>query len=486
MTDLVHGLPSTGASKASVLAALREFRCKDAPWRGGRVWAGVYDPGAEVYETIKAANAEFLTENSLYFHFYPSLLNLERELVRTVAALLGGGAATVGNFTTGGTESIMTALRASRDWARAERDITGVPEIVLPLTAHPSFHKAAHFLGMKIVVAPVIVGDFRADIKAMRAAITPNTILLVGSAASYTHGVVDPIPEIAALAREKGILCHVDACIGGIHLSIMDKAGMAVPRFNLSVPGVTSLSVDLHKFGYAAKNASVVLYHDKSLRKYGLWSCSRTTGYAVMNTAMLSSRSGGPIAGAWAGMQALGLEGYTNIVIQTQDATRRLVDHIRKMPELNILGRPDMCLVAFSVRPGIATTVFDIDAAMTQRGWYLQPAFSADGCPASMHITVNFSNVPHVDAMAADLRASLDELIRTPIVRDVSSLVRRVQRELEEPGVDLMKRVAPILGLTGEEGKPFGDFAQVSAILDALPRESTDELLVAFMNDLYV
>jgi glutamate/tyrosine decarboxylase-like PLP-dependent enzyme len=486
MTDIIHGLPSKGASRLSVLAALQEFRRSDAPWRGGRIWAGVYDPGEEVYETIKAANAEFLTENSLYFHYYPSLLRLERELVRTIADLLGGGASAVGNFSTGGTDSIMTALRASRDFARAERNVIGVPEIVLPVTAHPSFHKSAHFLGMKVIVTPVIPGDFRADVKAMRAAITPNTILLVGSAASYTHGVVDSIPEIAALAREHGLLCHVDACIGGIHLSIMSRAGMAVPEFNLSVPGVTSLSVDLHKFGYAAKNASVVLYHDKALRKYGLWSCSETTGYAVMNTTMLSSRSGGPLAGAWAGMQALGLDGYINIVTQTQDATQRLIGLIRQMPELEMLGRPDMCLLAFAVRKGVPTTIFDIDAAMMKLGWYLQPAFSAEGCPAAMHITVNFSSVPHVDAMAADLRASVDELIASPVKRDVPSLVREVQRELENPAKNLMDRVAPILGLVGQEGKLFGDFAQVSAVLDALPRKITDKLLVEFMNDLYV
>jgi len=485
MVNAIRGLPAQGASKSAVMAALQEFRKKDVPWRGGRIWAGVYDPGEEVYDTIKAAKADFLTENQIYFTFYPSLLDLEREIVRTMIDLLGGGAGAVGNFTSGGTESIMTALRAARDWARAEKGITGAPEIVMSLTAHGAFHKAAHFLGLKVVVTPFVAGEYRADVEAMRAAITHNTIMLVGSAPSYSHGTVDPIPAIAALAREHGILCHVDACIGGIHLSMMERAGMSVPRFNLSVPGVTTLSVDLHKFGYAAKNASIILYHDKSLRKYGLWSCSKTTNYAVMNTTVMSSRSGGSLAGAWAGMQALGLEGYINIVTRVQDATQRLMAHIRQMPEVEILGRPDMCMLTIAVRPHVPTTIFDLDEAMTKRGWYLHPCFSAGGGPANLHFSINASNVPHVDAMAGDLRDCLRELTASPVIRDIPSYVTRVQRELEHGGPELAQRVGPILGLVAE-GQGKVDFARASAILDALPDENADELLVAFLNDLYV
>jgi sphinganine-1-phosphate aldolase len=486
VTKSIRGLPNKGSSKSAVMAALQEFRKNDVPWRGGRILAGVYDPGEQVYETIKAANADFLTENQLYFNFYPSLLSLEREVVRTMIDLLGGGLEAVGNFSSGGTESIMTALRAARDWARAEKGVTGVPEIVACVTVHPAFHKAAHFLGMKIVVTPFVANDYRADVDAMRAAITPNTIVLVGSAPSYGHGVVDPIPAIGALSREKGILCHVDACVGGVHLSMMSRAGMTVPEFNLSVPGVTSLSVDLHKFGYAAKNASVVLYRDKSIRKYGLWSCAKTTNYAVMNTTVMSSRGGGPLAGAWAGMQALGLEGYIDIVTKVQDATQRLMAHIRQMPEVEILGRPDMCMLAIAVRPDVPTTVFDLDEAMAKRGWRPHTCLSAGGGPASLHFSINASSVPHVDAIAADLRKCVKELIASPVVRDIPSYVARVQRELKKPGLDLMERVGPILGLVPEKGQEKVDFSRASAVLDALPDDDVDEVLVAFLNDLYV
>jgi sphinganine-1-phosphate aldolase len=485
MTDPVRGLPIKGSSKSDVMAALQELRKGDIPWRGGKVLAGVYDPGEEVYETIRAANADFLTENTLYFSYYPSMLSLEREVVGTVIDLLAGGPGAVGNFTSGGTESIITALRAARDWAQAEKGVPGVPEIIVSLTAHPSFHKAAHILGLKVIVTPFVAGEYRADVEAMRAAITPNTILLVGSAPSYSHGVVDPIPAIAALAVEHGILCHVDACVGGIQLSMMSRAGMTVPEFNLSVPGVTSLSVDLHKFGYAAKNASIVLYHDKSLRKYGLWCCAKTTNYAVMNTTVMSSRSGGPLAGAWAGMQALGLEGYIKIVTQVQEATQRLMAHIVEIPEFEILGRPDMCMLSVAIRPNVPVTVFDLDEAMSKRGWSLHPLFSRGGGPASLHFCINASSVPLVDAIAADLRDCLRGLIASPVTRDIPSYVARIQSELKKPGPDLMERVGPILGLVAEEGQGVG-VALASAVYDALPADDLDELLVAFLNDLYV
>jgi glutamate/tyrosine decarboxylase-like PLP-dependent enzyme len=470
-------------SRADVLTELRALKAKDAPWAAGRVWAGVYDAGAEVSETIKAANNEFLCENALYFNYYPSLLTIENKIVRTVARLLGGTDSAVGNFTSGGTESIMTAVRAARDWARATRGLTGTPRIVAPLTAHAAVHKAAHFLGCEIVTTPFEPGTFRADVRSMEAAITPNTMLLVASAPCYTHGVVDDVPAIAALAKRRGILCHVDACVGGVHLSMMREAGMEVPEFDLSVHGVTSLSVDLHKYGYAAKNASVVLYANKDLRHYGLWSCSKTTSYSVVNTTVLSSRSGGPIAAAWAAMLALGREGYLDIVRSVQAATERMIAGVRTMPELEVLGDPAMCMFTVAIREGVPVTVFDLDAAMMRRGWFLQPIFSAGGGPANLHFSVNRSNVPHVDALLGDLRSALDELISDPVRRDVPTLVASVLAEFQRPGKNLIERLTPILGLSTADNP--SDIATASAVLDALPDEVTDAIFVAYLNEIY-
>ena len=408
-----HGLPAD-----EVLGRLAAMRERDVPWRGGNVFAGVYDPGEAVENVIKAAYAEFLSENALYPNYFPSLLRIENDVVGALAGLLGGEQ-TVGNCTSGGTESILLALKAARDWARATRPDIAAPTVVLARTAHPAFHKAAHYLGLRVALTEFDPQTFRADPRAFERAITPDTILLVASAPSYSHGVVDPVPQIAALAAERGILCHVDACVGGLHLAMMREAGYAVPEFDLRVPGVASLSVDMHKYGYAAKNTSALLYRDRDLRRFALYACAETTGYVVINTTVLSSRTGGPLAGAWAALHALGQDGYVGIVREVQQATRRLIDGVNAIPGLRVLGRPDMCLFAFA---SDEISVFELDDALVRRGWYLQAQFRAPGTPATLHLTVNCSNVARVDALLADLAAAVDEVRASPAVGDTAAL----------------------------------------------------------------
>lgn len=473
-------IPTSGLPADEVLARLAALRAHDAPWRSGRVFAGVYDPGEAVAATVRAAYAEFLSENALYPNFYPSLLQIENEIVAGLAALLGGDEATAGSCTSGGTESILLALKAARDWARASRPAVAAPEVVLCRTAHPAFHKAAHYLGLRVVVTELDPASFRADPAAFAAAITPSTILLVASAPCYSHGVVDPVPAIAALARERGLLCHVDACVGGIHLAMMREAGMAVPPFDLSVPGVTTLSVDLHKYGYAAKNASALLYRDRGLRRFALYACASTTGYAVINTTALSSRSGGPLAGAWAALHTLGVEGYVAIVREVQAATAALVAGIAATPGLRVLGAPDMCMFAFAAE---GLDIFALDDALARRGWYLQPQFSAPGTPANLHVSVNRSNVGREAALLAALRDAADELRSAPAAEDVSALGAEVERLMAAPGPDSFARIAALAGLTPGQ-MPTG-FAQINRVLDALPDPIVEALLVEYLNSIY-
>src|SRR5215207_379527 len=236
-------IPPRGLPADEILRVLAAYKQHDAPWRDGRVFAGVYDPGAETEAVTKAAYALFLAENGLYPNYFPSLLQLENDIVRSIGDLLHGDANMVGNCTSGGTESIMLAVKAARDQARAERPEISAPEMVLPHTAHAAFHKAAHYLGVTPVVTPFDQRSFRADSAAMRQAITPNTILLVASAPCYSHGVIDPIEAIAVIARAHELPLHVDACVGGIQLAMMRKAGYPVPDFDFTLPGVTSISV---------------------------------------------------------------------------------------------------------------------------------------------------------------------------------------------------------------------------------------------------
>lgn len=473
-------IPARGLSKDDVLRALSAYKQHDVPWRDGKLFAGLYDPGAETEDVIKSAYNLFLTENALYPNYYPSLLQLENDVVRSVADLLNGDADVVGNCTSGGTESIMLAVKAARDRARAERPDILAPEMVLPQTAHAAFHKAAHYLGIKPVVTAFDLQDFRADLQAIRRAITPNTILIVASAPCYSHGVVDPIAQIAAIAREHDVLLHVDACVGGIHLAMMRKAGYAVPEFDFAVPGVTSISVDLHKYGYAAKNVSVLLYRDRSLRRYALFSSAATTGYAVINTTVLSSKSGGPLAGAWATLHYIGEDGYVQIVREVMDATQRLIEGINALGDLRVLGKPDMCLFAVA---SDTINVFELDDEMTRRGWALQPQFSAGGAPANVHLTINRSNVPHVEALLSDLRDSIAVVKAQSRLGDVQALRAEVEQLMQQPGPETFARIAALAGIT-PGAMPQG-YARINAVLDLLPDPAVDALLVEYLNSLY-
>jgi len=309
-------IPEKGWSRKEVFDRLETYRAGDMPWRDGRTWAYIYDPGPEAEAVIKDAFASYLTENGLDPTVFPSALRMENEVVALAARHLNGDAGVVGNFTSGGTESILLAVKAARDHAREKRGIVE-PEMVLPETAHAAFQKAGHYLGVRPVLVPVDPESFRADADAVRDAISERTVLLVGSAISYAHGVVDPIPELGALAAERGLLLHVDGCMGGFLLPYFRRLGGEFPDFDFRVPGVTSISMDLHKYAFAAKGASTILYRSKELRKYQMYACSNWTGYTVINPTVQSTKSAGPVAGAWAALHFIGDDGYLEIARTT-------------------------------------------------------------------------------------------------------------------------------------------------------------------------
>lgn len=472
-------IPEKGRSKEEVFAELERMKARDLDWKSGRVWAYVYDPGGEAMEVVNRAYLMYLVENALDPTVFPSLLRLEREVVRMLADLLRGDEQVVGNVTTGGTESILLAVKTARDWARAQRPEVTAPEMVLPMTAHGSFHKAAHYFGVKPVAVPFDPQTFRADVDAMRAAITDNTILLVASAPCYSQGVIDPIEEIGALAQEKGLLFHVDACVGGIHLSFMRQLGYPVPDFDFAVPGVTSISVDMHKYGYAAKGCSAILYRDKDLRRYQIFACTETTAYTLVNPTVLSTRSGAPLAGAWAILNYLGQEGYREIVRTVQEATRRLIEGINAIDELRVLGEPDMCMFSFA---SDTLNVFQLADEMRRRGWYLQPQFSTPLSPRNLHVSVNYGTAPKVDGLLEDLREAVEVVKGLPPL-DTEFIRSTVSFLLTEGTPEAMAQLAEMGGIRGTELPE--DMALVNEVLDALPPEVVDELLVDYFNELY-
>jgi glutamate/tyrosine decarboxylase-like PLP-dependent enzyme len=317
----------------------------------------------------------------------------------------------------------------------------------------------------------------------MRDAVTENTILLVGSAPSYAHGVVDPIEEIAGIAREKGLLCHVDACVGGIHLPYMRKMGFDVPPFDFTVPGVTSLSVDLHKYGYAAKGASVILHKNKDLRKHQMFACSRWTGYTVINPAVTSSKTGGPMAAAWAVMHYLGEKGYKQIVREVMDATKLLLKGINRIDGMQVLGKPDMCLFAVA-----STTekinVYRLADALKKKGWYVQPQFKRENSPSNIHISMSRSTVPQAQAFLKDFEETVEEVRGQEITAEAKELLGEIAKLSGSLDEATFFQLAGMAGLSGTE---LPDRMEtINHILEILPYDMSEWLLVEFLNNLMV
>lgn len=473
-------IPEKGLSKEQILGTLQAFKARDMDWKAGKVWCYVYNPGEDPSEVVKEAYLSFLTENGLDPTVFPSMLKLETDVVRMLATLLRGDEKVVGHLTTGGTESIMLAVKTARDRARALHPEITRPGMVLPKTAHAAFHKAAHYLGVTPVVVPINPATFKVEAEAMRAAITPNTILLVASAPSYSQGVIDPIAEIGQIALEKNLLFHVDACVGGIHLSFMRKLGYDVPDFDFTVPGVTSISADLHKYGYAAKGASCIMYRSKEIRKYQIFACTDTTAYTLINPTVLSTKSGGPMAGAWAILMYLGEEGFMRIVETVQQATRRLIEGIDAIPELQVLGQPAMCMFSFK---SDVLNVYQLADCMAKRGWYIQGQFSTPYTPRSLHVSVNYGTVHQVDAMLADLRACVEEVKQMPPI-DSDGIRALVGAALQSPDpAAAFDQLAASAGLVGTDLP--AEMAFINEVMDALPDELCNQFLVNYFNDLY-
>lgn len=477
-------LPETGWSRERIFATLTDWRSQDLATEGGAAFAYVYDAGERETATLAAdVYRMFLPANGLDPTAFPSLLQLENEVVGFAAAHLGGGPEAAGSFTSGGTESLILAVKTARDWARVHRPEIVAPELVLPVTAHASLHKAAHYLGLKVVCTPVDPRTFRADVAAIAAAITPNTVLIAASAASYAHGVVDPIAEIGAIARARGILMHVDACIGGFLLPYFRRLGAPVPAFDLSVPGVTSISMDLHKYGYAPKGASVVLYRDKQLRRHQLYACADWTGYTVVNATVQSTKSGGPLAAAWALLHAVGDAGYLELARRTLEATRKIVAGVAALPGIRVLGTPEMSLVAFTAEGG-GPIVFAIADAMKARGWLVQAQLQGRGSPTNLHLTISAGHLPVADRFLADLREAVDEARTQPPDEGLAMLLQLAATMDFSALSD--ESFAQALALVGvRDGQLPARMAGINALLDALPAAAREAALITFINDLY-
>jgi len=401
-------LPEHGMSKDEIVEALRAKRARDARWQDGRTFGMVYDGGPGVHEVAEAAALLYLHENALNTLAFPSLGEIQSEVVGACAALFNGDTA-AGFMTSGGTESILMAVKAARERGRAERDVTE-PEMVVPESAHAAFHKAAHYFGVKVHKVKVR-DDWRADVDAMAAHVNDRTVLVVGSAPQYPQGVIDPIPDLARLARSVGASMHVDACMGGFVLPFMEMNGEPLPPWDFRVDGVTTISADIHKLGYAPKGASVILHRTKELRRYQTFVFDDWLGGFYASPNMQGTRPGLPMATAWAVMHHLGLDGYKRLTRITIETARKMVAGVRAIDGLTVLGEPQAHLVAIAADPGsdLDVDVFAVGDALMRRGWF----HDRQAPPDTLHSTVSAGNAPVIDEYLADLAACVEEVLGT-------------------------------------------------------------------------
>lgn len=397
-------LPEHGITRDDVLGQLDSFKERDVRWRDGHAFTLAYNAGEDVVALAEEAYRRFATENALNTDAFPSLRRLQTEVCGIVADWLQAGTQGAGFLTTGGTESLLMAVKAARQRGRRERNVER-PNIVLPASAHAAFEKGCHYFGLESRRVPVR-DDWRADADAMAAAIDDNTVLVVGSAPQYPQGVVDPIADIAALAAERDINCHVDACMGGVTLTYLARLGHDIPPWNFSVPGVTSISVDLHKYGYTAKGASVIMHRDKRLRADQTFVTDNWLGGVYGSSAVLGTKSGGPWAAAWAVLHYLGDEGYLRLTAAARAAAEELAAAINEIPQLSLRAEPQATLLAFGAADPDALDVFAVADALWRRGWYLD----RQGPPASLHCTVNAVHQGKIPTFVADLRAAIAEV----------------------------------------------------------------------------
>jgi glutamate/tyrosine decarboxylase-like PLP-dependent enzyme len=393
-------LPQHGAPWSDLEARMRALAQGDAKWREGRTGMYVFNAGEDVERVQKAAYAMFSAENGLGPVSFPSLAQMEREVVAFGLTLLNAPPGAAGSMTSGGTDSIFLAIKAARDHARAKRGLRSGLNIVAPYTAHPAFDKAC--MVMDIELRRVPTKNCLADAAAMEAATDANTLMLVGSAPCFPFGLIDPIEKLGELAESKGVWLHVDACVGGYLAPFVRMNGVNLPPFDFAVPGVWSMSADLHKYGYASKGASTVFFRTEELREFmtfdaGPWPLGR-----MITPTLSGTRPGGAIAAAWAVMNFLGIDGYREKQRAVTEARAKIEAGLAKLG-FHVFGRPQLGIIAFA-HPEI--DAFQLYAQMHKRGWHTAALVE----PHALHLMLSPKHNEVAGLYLADLEASLREV----------------------------------------------------------------------------
>jgi len=484
-------IPKQGKSETLLKILQTAMRVFDVDYSKGFVLAYVFKYTSDLDRVQKDAYMRFMSENGLDPTSFPSLLQFETQCVSMMASHLHAPPTAAGSFTSGGTESCMCAMIAARNWSREVRGVRR-PTIVLPRTAHPAFHKAAYYMDLPTIIVEVDTVTLLPDVENIRQIVTKNkeATILVGSAGSYSHGNVDPIEGMAKIAKELQLWLHVDGCIGGFVLQYFRDFGADIPIFDFRLEGVSSMSVDLHKYAFACKGASTVIYRTRALRKFQLFSNSQWIGYPMINTTVQSTKCGGPMAAAWATLQYMGEEGYRTVMRDLYEGTIGACEGIKKIPGLRVCGQAKASLVAFTTENKEEVSVFHIQDAMKKFGWHVQAQPTVYQYEAHMHISVNpqmKKNLPFfLECLQKSVEISKKKTKETKAQFDAdAAYVKKFVEGKQVLTSEDFRELSFYIGLSTTE-PPKEGMARLNNAIETLPVPMRENLMISFFNDLMV
>ncbi|WP_456469272.1 pyridoxal phosphate-dependent decarboxylase family protein [Archaeoglobus sp.] len=443
-------------SIGEIIAILESAEKEDLNPHSGKLFAYVYETGDEnIRKVAQEALVRFAEKNLLDFTVFRSAVFFEKEVVGFAKKLMHGNDGVVGSYTFGGTESIMLAVKAARDYYRKREGKAEVPEILAPITIHPAFCKAAHYLGLKVVRLPV--EETKADVNAFSEAISDKTALVAISAPNWPYGTVDPVEDIAEIARDKNVLVHVDACLGGFILPFFEMLGEKVPVFDFRVEGVTSISLDAHKYGYAPKGSSVVLFRNPELKKCSMYVDVSSPGYVFVNQAVLSSRPEGPLAAAFAVVKYLGMDGYKELASKVLSARNKIYHGMKKLG-FESVGKVESSVLSLYSDADLLGFVNN----MKKLGWqlHLQKGLKDYSIPDNIHLTLS----PVHDSVADNFLRDAEKAIEMKAEVDSKQIYAMAEKgEFAE----LIRGI--------EDGRI--DSSVIPMLLESIPEEIAVELI---------
>ncbi len=399
----MSSIPLKGKAYDEILEDMQSFRTQDADFLGGRTWSLVYHLSQEHDAFLKKAHNLYFSENALNPMAFKSLKRFEHEVIKMAADLLNGDENVVGTMTSGGTESCLLPVMAYRELARSKKRWGKLkPEMIVPESVHVAWKKAGKYFNVKMVRIP-LKADFTVDVDILRKKINKNTVMIVASAPSYPHGVIDPIEEIGQIAWEKNVPFHVDSCLGGFFLPFVEQIGYPIPAFDFRCKGVTSISADIHKYGFGAKGASILLYKNMAYLTHQFFIDQDWPGGVFASPALLGTRPGGPIAAAWAAMNTMGINGYQQMAGKVMATTEKLIKGINGLQGLRVMGKPQMSVFAYSSTSPMID-IFAVGDVMENKGWHIDRLQRPEG----LHAMVTPAHETVADQYLADLKDALE------------------------------------------------------------------------------